>query len=245
LLVRPGVNGRIVHEVTLGGAGGPSAERHAVEEGPLAPDVAEALRARMDEAGLDEVVATVDEPIVRTEATAFRGESRIGNFVADAYRWAADSDIGLQNSGGIREGDPLAGEVTVADLMSVVPFEEDVVVGELTGRELLRLFRQSSGAVMDFGRADWWHGHLSGVELVWDHAATKLVASETTVGGEPVDPEATYTVATSDYLFHSEREFPVLDAEHRVDRLDTQYDVLADYARAVEGRIVRRTADAD
>jgi len=75
-----------------------------------------------EEAGLDEVVGHVADPIRRTESTAFRGESRIGNFVADAYRWAADADVGLQNSGGIRGGPPLVGDVSVADLVSVVPF---------------------------------------------------------------------------------------------------------------------------
>ncbi|MFC7201625.1 bifunctional metallophosphatase/5'-nucleotidase [Halospeciosus flavus] len=247
LIVRPGVNGGIVHEVTLDG-GEPTVERHAVDEGPMADDVADALRDRMAAAGLDEVVATVDEPIERTEATVFRGESRIGNFVADAYRWVADADVGLQNSGGIREGEPLDGDVTVADLMSVVPFEEDVIVGELTGRELLTLLRQSSGAVVSFGQADWWHGHVSGIELVWDHATDELV--EARVGGDPVDLDATYTVATTDYLFHSEQEFPLLDDEHRGERFYTQYDVLVDYAREVgidaeiEGRIVRRSVES-
>jgi hypothetical protein len=53
----------------------------------------------------------------------------------------------------------------------------------------------------------------------------------------------TYTLATTDYLFHTDHEFPVLDEHHRVERLSTQYEVLATYAReqgidpAVEDRI--------
>nr|WP_254663451.1 5'-nucleotidase C-terminal domain-containing protein [Haladaptatus sp. W1] len=44
----------------------------------------------------------MDDPIERTKTTTFRGESRIGNFVADAYRWATDAAVGLQNSGGAK-----------------------------------------------------------------------------------------------------------------------------------------------
>jgi len=239
LLSRPGVNGEVVHEVTLGDT--PSVTRHETSDAPLDEAVADALRDRMESAGLDEVVDTVEDPIERTHTTAFRGESRVGNFVADAYRWAGDTDVGLQNSGGIREGDPLAGEVTVADLVSVVPFEEPVTVAELTGEELLSVFRQASGANLGFGEPDWWHAHLSGARVEWDHADSELEAAF--VGGEPVDPDATYTLATTDYLFYTDHEFPVLDDDHRLERLDIQYEVIAEYARAVgidpriEGRI--------
>ncbi|WP_435333217.1 bifunctional metallophosphatase/5'-nucleotidase [Haloarchaeobius sp. TZWWS8] len=250
LLVRPGVNGAAVFEVALDpdGASAPEATRHDPSDGPLDETLAAAVRDRMAEADLDEVVGHVEDPIERTNAAAFRGESRIGNFVADAYRWATGADVGLQNSGGIREGEPLRGEVTVADLVSVVPFKEPVAVAELTGEELLATLRQASGANVAFGEPDWWHAHLSGATVTWDRRTHELV--EATVGGEPVDPEATYTLATTDYLFHTDHEFPALDDHHRLESSDAQfeddiqYEVLAAYARergvdpVVEGRVV-------
>jgi len=242
LLTRPGVNGEVVYEVELGDD--PAVTRHRVADFGVNESVAGALRERESDAALDEVVAHVTDPIERSEATTFRGESRIGNFVADAYRWAGDADVGLQNSGGIRSGPDLAGDVTVSDLVSVVPFDEPVAVAELTGEELRTVLRQSHGATVGFGEADWWHSHVSGVELVWDTTREELV--EVTVDGDPLDPDATYTMATNDYLFHTDHEFPLLDHDHRTGTLDTQYEVLAAYARefgidpAVEGRIRRR-----
>jgi 2',3'-cyclic-nucleotide 2'-phosphodiesterase (5'-nucleotidase family) len=239
LVSRPGVNGAVVHEVHLDGS--LSVTSHETSDAPLDESVAASLRERMADAGLDEVVDTVADPIERTHATAFRGESRIGNFVADAYRWASDADVGLQNSGGIRECDPLAGAVRVADLVSVVPFEEPVTLARVTGEELLSVFRQGSGVNLGFGEPHWWHAHLSGAAVVWNNGDRELERAR--VGGEPVDPDATYTIATTDYLFYTDHEFPVLNDEHRVERLDTQYEVLADYARTVgidpeiEGRI--------
>lgn len=240
LLTRPGVNGAVVLEVEL-----PAREvrRHEVADGPLDEAVAEALRERMAGAGLDEVVAHVSEPIERTERAAFRGESRIGNFVADAYQWATGADVGLQNSGGIRSGAPLEGEVTVGDLMSVIPFEEPVVVAELLGRELRTVFEEAAGASVGFGEPEWWHAHVSGARLVYDFASHEL--EEATVGGDPIDPDRTYRLATSDYLLHTVDEFPTLDDTHLAKSYNTQYEVLAAYARAeginpeIEGRIVR------
>ena len=240
ILTRPGAGGNVLLEVVLPDG---DVNRHEVTDGPVDETVRERLEARIAASGLDEVVAHVEEPIERTETRVFRGESRIGNFVADAYRDAAGADIALQNSGGVRDGPPLEGDITVADLISVVPFEEPVAVAELTGAELLEVLQGADGMGLGFAEPDWWHAHVSGAKIVWDEDAGEL--ESVTVAGEPVDTEAVYTLATTDYLFYSDDEFPALRESHRVRRLDTQYEVLAQYARdhgidpVVEGRIVR------
>ena len=245
VLLRPGVNGRIAYEVALDvdddGEVTVDVTRHEAASADVHEGVAEAMREAMARADLNEVVAYVEDPIERTQAAAFRGESRIGNFVADAYRWATGADVALQNSGGVREGDPLEGDVTIADVMSVVPFQEPVAVAELTGAELKQTITQAHGANLSFGEPDWWHAHLSGATVVWDRERDEIIALR--VDGELVDDDATYTLATTDYLFHTEHEFPVLDESHRVDLGDVQYKVLAAYAREngldpqLEGRV--------
>ncbi|WP_335998520.1 bifunctional metallophosphatase/5'-nucleotidase [Halorientalis halophila] len=237
VLTRPGANGHRVLEVDLETG---TVERHEVADAPLDESVADGMARRRREAGLDEVVGRVEDPISRDRELKHAGECRIGNFVADAYRWAADADVGLQNSGGIREGPPLEGAITVADLISVVPFDEPVTVAAVTGDELRQLCREADGEHVQ-GLADRWHAHVSGLTVVRNGSGVERVR----VDGEAVDPESTYSVATTDYLFHTDHEFPVLDDRHRGERLSTQYQVLAAYARArgidpaVEGRIRR------
>ncbi|RXK51124.1 bifunctional metallophosphatase/5'-nucleotidase [Halorientalis pallida] len=240
LLTRPGANARGLLEIDLANAPATDAVTvHEVADGPLDESVADAMETRRAEAGLDEVVGHVDEPITRDRAVKHTGECRIGNFIADAYRWAADADVGLQNSGGIREGPPLAGDVTVADLVSVVPFDEPVTVAELSGRELRQLCREADGEHVQ-AVADRWHAHVSrGLTVRRNGSGIEAVH----LNGTPLSADETYTVATTDYLFHTDHEFPVLSDHHRVDRLSTQYEVLAAYARergidpTVEGRI--------
>ena len=246
LLTRPGTGGEVVLEIDLSTL---DVTRHVVADGPLDETLTARYRRRLDEAGLDTVVASLAEPIHRTELEAFRGESRIGNFVADAYRWAAEREldttervVGLQNSGGIRTGPPLDGEVTVADLVSLVPFEEPVVVLGCSGAELLDTFREAADTP-GFGESDWWHAHVSGARLVYDHNDEKLLKAR--VGGDPVDPTAQYALATTEFLLHTDAEFPTLTDAKRLATLDIQYDVLTEYARTfgvspeLEGRIVR------
>jgi 2',3'-cyclic-nucleotide 2'-phosphodiesterase (5'-nucleotidase family) len=249
-LVRPGVNGEAVVEVDLD-ASVPDATLHEPDGATPAPELADALAERMAAADLDETVDVVDEPIERTGDVVHGGECRVGNFVADAFRWVHDADVGLSNAGGLRQGDPWAGEVTKADLISLIPFEEPVALASVTGAELHDVLREMAAPDVDFGEDHWWHGHVSNAEVVWDADAELIL--EATVGGEPIDPEARYTVAVSEYLLHSEHEYPTLAQRHRVDEADIQYEVLAAYAREhgidpeIEGRIEirNRAAAAD
>jgi 2',3'-cyclic-nucleotide 2'-phosphodiesterase (5'-nucleotidase family) len=242
ILTRPGANGHTLLEIDLGSG---TVDTHAVADGPKDEAVEASLVARRDDADLDEVVGHVATPLVRDREQKGRGECRIGNFIADAYRWAADADAGLQNSGGIREGAALSGAVTVADLVSVVPFDEPVTVTELTGAELRTLCEQADGWRFS-ALPDRWHAHVSGLAIRQDGDG-QITA---TVDGRPIQDDETYTLATSEYLLHTEHEFPVLDDHHRVDRLDTQYEVLAEYAREqgidpeIEGRIRRVAAES-
>jgi len=224
LLVRPGVNGETVVEVDLGGAGTPG-RGTAADAVPTAtlhePDGVEpiagleaALEERMAAADLDEVVDRVDEPIERTgEVVVHGGECRVGNFAADAFCWALDADVGLSNAGGLRQGDPWVGDVTKADLISLIPFEEPVALASVTGAELRDVLREMAAPDVDFGKDDWWHGHVSNARVVWDADGERLLEA-TVVGGEPIDPEAHYTVAVSEYLLHSDHEFPTLAQRH-------------------------------
>jgi len=239
LLVRPGVNGGAVAEVSL--AGDPTARLHESAGAPLHEPLRGALSGLAAEAGLDEPVGRVDEPIARDGETVHGGECRVGNFVADAYRWATGADVGLSNSGGIRPGEPLSGTVTRADAISLVPFEEPVVVASVTGRELRSILAEMAGAELDFGEDGWWHGHVSNARVVYDTAAGGL--REALVDGEPIDPDRRYAVATAEYLLHSDHEFPTLAERHRSREGPIQHEALAAYARETgidpetEGRV--------
>jgi 2',3'-cyclic-nucleotide 2'-phosphodiesterase (5'-nucleotidase family) len=246
ILTRPGSGGDVLIEVDLDSD---SVTRHATDEGPIDAALESRYRDRIAEAGLDTVLAHVSEPIARTDREAFYGESRVGNFVADAYRWAAERArgreppvVGLQNSGGIRTGPPLAGAITTADLISLVPFDEPLVIAELSGSELRSVFRESADTP-GFGQSDWWHAHVSGARLSYDHGTDELASAS--VAGKPIRANRTYRVAVSEFLLHTNVEFPTLTHEHVIERLDTQYEILIQYARTVgvepivEGRIER------
>jgi len=244
-VVRPGRAGRYVSEVVLGDS--PQTAIHQVKDGHVDRELVDTLDEIRAEHGLDEVVTTVEQSIPRTEAAATTAGSRLGNLVTDALRWRAGADVALSPPGGIRSGDPLAGEITVADLVGLSPYDDDLAVLELPGDRLREAFVAVPFGYHDDGYPDSHCTHVSGARLVWDDGAGRLV--EATVGGESLDPEATYTLAVDDYLIHTDFVTDAFDERDVVERCGLAHEAIVDFAREVgldggfERRVERPTLD--
>jgi len=246
LVCRPGGTGRSLLEVSFDG-GRPTATHHPVEEGPVDEETAATLRDRVDAAGLSEVVGTVAEPIVCDLEACKRGESRIGNLIADAYRWRAEADVAINSGGGFRRRPALSGDVTPFDLVSVTPYAVDLVTVRLDGERLRATLGDLSLSGAPDDLPDWEFGHVSGATVVWDDAASALRAAR--VGGDPVDPDRSYDLATSTFFVANDELFPAFGEGDVVARHGPQWEAVVDYAREtgvdpeLEGRIRRPALD--
>ncbi len=104
------------------------------------------------------------------------------NLVADSIREAMGTDIEFENLGGVRA--PLIkGDITLADLISMDPFDNKVMTFTVTGRQLKEILRRTRPAV-------------SGLR----YRVEGGVLAEVTVGGKPVEDDRTYTGATNSYF---------------------------------------------
>jgi len=61
--------------------------------------------------------------------------SNIGDFITDAYMSFYDADIAFTNGGGIRNNIEI-GDITYNDILSVLPFGNEICVAEVTGRQI-------------------------------------------------------------------------------------------------------------
>jgi 2',3'-cyclic-nucleotide 2'-phosphodiesterase (5'-nucleotidase family) len=246
LVCRPGGTGRSLLEVSFAGDR-PSATHHPVEDAPVDPDVAEAIRDRMAATGLTDTVATADDPTVCDMRACKRGESRLGNLVVDAYRWQSGADVALNSGGGFRRRPPLSGEVTAFDLVGVTPYAADLLTVALDGAALTETLGHLALESAPDDLPQWHFGHVSGARVVWDDAAERL--REARVGGDPVDPDATYTLATTEFFVASDELFPAFGPDDVVERHGRQYDALVEYVRerglghGLDGRVRRPTLD--
>ncbi len=90
---------------------------------------------------MQEVIAVAEVTIERSR----RGESAMGNLVTDAWRSQVDAEFVFQNPGGVRSSFD-QGPVTYEDLYRVLPFENTVVMVDLTGAEIEELLLQGATA---------------------------------------------------------------------------------------------------
>ncbi|MEY3059893.1 MAG: hypothetical protein RL000_1245 [Bacteroidota bacterium] len=137
---------------------------------------------------MDEVFAVSQDELLKELPN-----STLGNFLADAYLWAATKhinrpvDVAFMNHGGIRINRIAAGKVTRRTIFEVMPFDNALVIIEIKG-SLLKTY-------LDFLAADGGGGGVSGLSYqIQDKKAVNVL-----VGGLSLDPNKSYIMANSDY----------------------------------------------
>lgn len=132
-------------------------------------------------------------------------ETNFGNLVAQAYKERFQSDVGLTNAGGIRDSIP-KGEVSYENVMTAMPFFNEIVTVTLPGTELkeylafmLHKFSPGMGAFP----------HLAGVEATYVKSTasfTKLL-----INGSPLDEKKFYKMSLPDFLGRGGDKYPPLN----------------------------------
>ncbi len=128
-------------------------------------------------------------------------ETNIGNFIADAYRKAADADIGFVNGGSIRaDVKYYPGPLSMRDVISMLPFNNPIVKVEVSGKLLGDILEHSVARSAEDNEPGRFP-QISGMSFKFDtRRLPGQRVSDITVGGKPVDESKTYTLATSDFL---------------------------------------------
>lgn len=155
--------------------------------------------ARLD-SELGQAIGTTTTELDSRRATVRGGEAAIGNLIADAMRAATGADVAVTNGGGIR-GDttyPAGTTLTRKTALTELPFGNRTLKLAMSGADLLAALENGVGQVQEgAGRFP----QVSG--LAFAYAAGKPAGarvSDVTVGGKPLDPARTYTVATNDFM---------------------------------------------
>lgn len=149
------------------------------------------------EAEMSQELGQLAQPLTRN----YYGESSLGNFTAQAMRWAAEADIGLINSGGLRCDLP-QGPVTRSDIFKLMPFDNHLVKLELSGAELQEICRHNawSAAVKDHGILQ-----ISGLHYEWVQTESgEIEVVSVRVGDAPIEAERLYRVASNDFIVLSQ-----------------------------------------
>jgi 5'-nucleotidase len=220
--------------------------------------------------GFEQRIAVLRQPIealrqtrVGEAAVALNGaradvrskETNLGNLIADstlAKTRAAGAQVAIVNGGGVRTSID-AGEVTLGEVLEVLPFGNTLVVMSVTGAQLTEALENGVSQVeQTAGRFP----QVGGMRYSWDASqpagsrVTGIQVSDGQGSFTALDPAASYRLVVNNFIATGGDGYAVLN--RGTDVVNTGFldsDVLAEYIAAnspvsaeVEGRIVQNGA---
>ncbi len=214
----------------------------------------EATKARIAEAAapLDEirnkVVAEAAEPIDGDRANCRAQECTMGNLVADAMLDRVKDQgvqIAIANGGGLRASID-AGEVTMGEVLTVLPFQNTLSTFTVSGQTIIDALENGVSQIEDgSGRFP----QVAGMSFAFDGsqpAGSRV--SDVMVGGAPIDPAANYGVVSNNFVRNGGDGYAMfIEAANAYDFGSDLADVTAEYLAAnapykpyLDGRITKK-----
>ena len=203
---------------------------------------------------LKEVVATTQVKLTINDPEAVdengkpirmvrRAETNLGDLCADAYRAQSGADIAFVNGGGVRVNIE-AGDITLNDILKVHPFGNAMCVIEVTGQQILDALEwgawnvpgENGGFLQVSGLSYEIHTYIDTPCKQDENTLFAGIEGErrvqnVLVNGKPIDPKATYTLASHDYMLLNQGDGYSMFGGCKLlqDRVKLDNQVLIDY----------------
>ena len=187
-------------------------------------------------------IAALNAQIIGTTAVALNGpthvagtpgnytagvrnaETGLGNLVADAMRFAGNTDVAIQNGGGIRTNIAGPGNVSVGDTFNVLPFTNLVKVAlSMNATQLKDILEHAYSATSPSGAVNGRYAQVSGMKITYNSANTarttlgtgnrivRVVLDDGTVlinNGAVVNSSRTFSFTTIDFTANGGDGYP-------------------------------------
>ncbi len=139
---------------------------------------------------------------VRTKPT------NLGNMVAAAMVDATGADVALTNGGGIRASIP-AGDVTRGDIITVLPFNNTVMVVEVTGQDIYDALEWGYSRLPESNGGFPQTANMTIIYSRFSEPGNRI--KRVLVNGKSIDRNATFKLATNDFMAAGGDGYTMLD----------------------------------
>ena len=143
-------------------------------------------------------------------------ETNLGDLCADAYRVMLGADVAFVNGGGVR-ANLAAGDITYGDIVNVHPFGNEACLVKVTGQQIKDALELGASA---YPGESGGFLQVSGLTYTIDATIPSSVVrdeknmfvkvdgayrvTDIQVGGQPLDVNKTYTLASHNYMLKSQ-----------------------------------------
>ena len=252
----------VISPVWADGLGTPARALLPGEQPEITPDAAFVTKINTD---YKPAITALQNTVIGSAAVLLDGEranvrnreTNLGDLIAEIMLARTQIDgatIAITNGGGIRASIP-AGQVTVGSVLTVLPFGNTIALTTITGAGLRSAIENGISQInfttpsSSAGRFPQIAGLRFGYNpnLAVGSRVTYLDIAQTGGGWAPVDPAASYRVATNNFMLTGGDGYAAFAAGSN--KVDTGYimaDVVNDYflnnspvSKATDGRIVQ------
>ena len=206
---------------------------------PADPDVEKLLAPYSEKVrALSLVIGRLELPLKKEPV----GAGSLGNFVTDGVKSFAEKRLGkpvtltIMNAGGLRKNMISAGDLRASDIFELLPFENALMVVEISGANLLKLLPPlvrdaQAGARLQYKWNDQNRPEFLSGKLIDEHGHE-----------QEIDPNKIYTIVTIDYLLKvGGGAYAVLKEARSVTPLNiTIRDAMMEYVKTKAARGVMR-----
>ena len=125
-------------------------------------------------------------------------ETNLANVITDSMLYTTEADIALYNGGGIRESIE-AGDITMGQVLTTLPFSNILVTIELNGADVLKMLEHG---VSKYPNLAGLFIQTAGISFTFDPDAEpgQRVVTAVMSDESPLDVDRIYTLATIEYL---------------------------------------------
>jgi 5'-nucleotidase len=164
------------------------------------------------------------------------GESNLGNLITNAMLYETGAQIAITNGGGIRASiEP--GEITVGDVITVLPFGNYIVTLDVLGSDIIKALENG---VTDYPAAKGAFPHVAGITYTFDPAKPAMERITSVMfNGKELDPNMTYSVATNDFMAAGGDQYVSLGASAQTGEYAALDEALINYIKQVDTATVK------
>ncbi len=181
---------------------------------------------------LNEVVGFTNVRIEGAREYVRTQETNSGNLLTDAMQFVSGADIVITNGGGIRDSFE-AGDITLGDVISMLPFGNIVVTKELTGAEIIEVLETVTADFTGDNEIGSFP-HVAGISYTIDLNLAEDRITDVMYDGDPIDPDAVYVVATNDFIAAGGDNYPHMADRPMIAEYGTMDAALIDFITFLE-----------
>ncbi|MGL5124223.1 MAG: bifunctional metallophosphatase/5'-nucleotidase, partial [Fusobacteriaceae bacterium] len=173
--------------------------------------------------GKTDVKLVGDREFVRSE------ETNLANLITDAMIWKSNADMSLTEGGGIRASIN-QGDITVGDIINVLPFGNYVITKELTGKDIKDVLEHGFKDLPNVAGSLAQVGGIT-VEVDITKPMGERVSNIKFKNGKVFNLSSKYIVATNDFVAVGGDEYIMFKGKKEVANYPGLDEILIDYIK--------------